>query len=348
MIRDKRVSSASLVSAFNLLGPPAAGLAVLACLFLVLDTPPNVALAALWDGAFGNYESLANTLVKSCPLILSGCGLALAFKAGFWNIGGEGQILMGALAAAAWVSATGGVSVWMILTLGILGGSLWAGLAGLLRHLRGIQEVISTLMLNFVALYLVSFAIHGPLQERAGSYPQTDLLPAGLRMVRTWPGFSLPIFPSPSGRVHLGVVLALILAVFCWFLLARTVPGFFVRAAGKGARALQFSGVSSAKVVLWTAVLSGGFCGLAGAMEYSSVTFRLYENFSGGYGFTAIAVALLARLNPLGVIPSGIFFAALATGAAAMQRSLGIPAVSIYVVQAVVIASFALSVKSND
>jgi ABC-type uncharacterized transport system permease subunit len=271
-------------------------------------------------------------LVRSTPLILLGLAVALAFRANLLNIGAEGQLLAGASAAVAVGLACsnwpGTVLVPAELIAGAVAGAAWAGIAAVLKQRFGVLEVISTLMLNFVAQNLVSYLVHGPMQEPSHVYPQTAALTNAAR---------LPVLVSGQ-RLHLGLVLAVVLAVALWWMLRSTATGFRVRAVGDGAAAAASAGrIRVSRVVFGVFLASGALAGLGGSVEASGVTYALYEGISPGYGYTAIAVALLARLNPLLVILTGIFFGALETGAAAMQRDAGVPAVLVTVIEAVVI-----------
>jgi simple sugar transport system permease protein len=271
-------------------------------------------------------------LVRSTPLVLLGLAVALAFRAKLLNIGAEGQLLAGASAAVAvglaCSSWPGAVLVPAELIAGAVAGAVWAGIAAVLRERFGVLEVISTLMLNFIAQNLVSYLVRGPMQEPTRIYPQTAALTNAAR---------LPVLVSGQ-RLHLGFVLAVVLAVALWWMLRSTATGFRVRAVGDGAAAAASAGrVSVSRVVFGVFLASGALAGLGGSVEASGVTFALYEGISPGYGYTAIAVALLARLNPLLVILAGIFFGALEAGAATMQRDAGVPAVLVTAIEAIVI-----------
>lgn len=290
-----------------------------------------VALGALLDGAAGSWYSLAETLLRSCPLLLMGLAVAFAFRCGVWNIGAEGQFLVGALAVA-WAGPhcngwPGYVAVPLLLALGALCGGIWGGLAGLLKVRRHIQEVISTIMLNFVAIQLVSYAVHGPLMESAGQFPQTNPIAEAGRLTR-W------FIPT---RLHTGVFLAAVCTGIIYVLLFRTVFGYTVRAVGLNANAARSAGIDVEMTVLGAMCLSGALAGLAGAVELSGVTYRLYEDFSSGYGYTAIAVALLGRLHPASVGLSALLFGALETGANGMQRTAQVSSVLVYVIQALIL-----------
>jgi simple sugar transport system permease protein len=290
------------------------------------------ALGALWNGAFGSWYAFSSaTLVRAIPLTLIGLGIALAFQGGALNIGAEGQFYAGAIAAT-WVGLhvvgrPAAVALPSVLAAALLAGGAWVVVPVWLQFRYGVLEVISTLLLNFVAASLVSLMVQGPLQESRHIYPQSDPIAVTAR---------LPVVPGT--RLHAGLVLALLAAVGLWFLFARTLWGFRLRAVGAGPRAATISGRIDARRMAAVALLgSGALAGLAGGVEVSGVSYALFQTLSPGYGFTGIAVALLARLKPLGGVATGLLFGALEAGAGAMQREAGVPAVAVYVVEAVVI-----------
>jgi ABC-type uncharacterized transport system permease subunit len=293
----------------------------------------GAALAALWHGSLGSPDALLSaTLVRATPLLLAGLAVALAFRAGVLNIGAEGQLLAGAAAAAAvgvlGAAAAGRAAPVLMLAAGALAGALWAGVAAVLRRRFGVLDVIGTLMLNFVALHLVSYLVRGPLQEPTHIYPQTPTLADAARLPRIAEGV----------RLHWGFPLALLAALALWYVLRSTAAGFRLRVVGASPRAARSAGrVDVERTVAAAFLASGALAGLAGAVEVGGVTYALYENISPGYGYTAIAVALLARLDPLGVVAAGIMFGALEAGAGAMQRDAGVPAVLVSVVEALLI-----------
>ena len=286
---------------------------------------------AFWRGSFGSaYAFWSATLVRATPLTLLGLAVALAFRSGVMNIGAEGQFLAGASAASALaLSGIGGTLViWVAVPAAILAGALWAAIAGWLRRRFGVLEVISTLMLNFVAQYLVSYLVRGPLQEPTHVYPQTETFSTSAH---------LPLLISGQ-RLHFGYAIALVLALALWWMFRSTALGFRLRAVGAGPDAAASAGHVVVPRVMFTAfLLSGAIAGLAGGVEVTGVTYALYEGISPGFGYTAIAVALLARLHPLAVIGTGIFFGALEAGAAAMQRDAGVPFQFVAVVEALVV-----------
>ncbi len=305
---------------------------------------PDVAgaLDALWRGAFGSrYVIFSATLVRAVPLTLTGLAVAVAFRAGVLNIGAEGQFLAGATAAAgmglliaSWTRhAQELVALPLALFAGAVLGSAWAGIAAWLRRRFGVLDVISTIMLNFIALDAVAYLVRGPLQEPLHIYPQTPSLPTGLH---------LPML-VPGTRLHVGFAIALAASLASWWVLRATASGFRLRATGANPFAAATAGMIDVGATTTRAFLaSGALAGLAGAIEVTGVTYALYDNISPGYGYTAIAVALLANLNPLGVIVTGILFGALSAGAAAMQRDAGVPAAVVSIVEACVILAVLL------
>ncbi|HEX2251016.1 MAG TPA: ABC transporter permease [Gemmatimonadales bacterium] len=310
----------------------ALGLAVLVIGLETSGYDAATALRALWGGAFGSWYAFTSaTLVRSVPLILIGLGIAIAFRGGAFNIGAEGQFYAGAIAAT-WVGLhatelSPPLGVALVLAASVVSGALWIAVPVWLKLRFGVIEVISTLLLNFVAESLVSLLVLGPLQEPTGIYPQSNSIAASGR---------LPLLGD--GRLHAGIVLAFAGALLLWYLFSRTMWGFRLRAVGLGARAAEVSGgIDSSRVIALAHLCSGAFAGLAGGVEISGVSHALFQNLSPGYGFTGIAVALLGGLHPMGIVLSGVFIGALEAGAGAMQRDAGVPSVAVYVVEAVII-----------
>jgi simple sugar transport system permease protein len=304
------------------------GLLTLAGIVRFAGASPVAVAQALWAGAFGSAYNIADTLVQTVPLLLTGLSVALAFRCQLFNIGAEGQLLVGAMAAT-WVGTMklpAPLHLSLVLIAGTIAGALWSGMAAGLKIYRGVQEVLSTLLLNFVALQMLSWMVRGPLQESTGGFPQSDEIAVPARL----------IVLLPQTRLHAGVLLALFLSVAVWFYLRWTAGGFALRAVGAGAEAAEAAGIPLARTITVNFLLSGALSGLAGAVQMSGVLYRLSEGFSPGYGYTAIAVALLANLSPLGVIPSALFFGALTAGGAAVQQRIpGVSAVVVQVLQAV-------------
>ena len=296
------------------------------------------AIIALFRGAFGSVDAfLSATLVRSIPLTILGLGVALAFRAGALNIGAEGQLYAGAIAAT-WIGQQVAplpsiLAIPVVLVGAGLAGAFWILVPVLLRLRFGVLEVISTLLLNFIAMALVSYMVTGPLQEPSRVYPQSEPVAVSAQL------------PHLAGsRLHLGFLLALILTILLWGFFKYTAAGFRVRAVGLSPRAALVSGRIPANRVLGGALLaSGALAGLGGGVEVSGVTYNLFASLSPGYGFTAIAVALLARLHPIGVLGAGVLFGALEAGAQGMQRDAGVPAVAVTAVEAVVIIAILMA-----
>jgi ABC-type uncharacterized transport system permease subunit len=275
---------------------------------------------------------IADALVRATPLMLAGLAVALAFKAGVFNIGAEGQLLAGAAAAAAvsflWSDTLGSFVLVVSLLAGSCAGALWAAVAAELRRRFHVLEIISTIMLNFIAIHLVSYLVRGPLQEPTRIFPQTPALE---------PFAQLPVI-IPGTRLHFGFPVAIFLAAALAWFFARTTAGFRIRAAGASPKAAWTVGrIDVGRTSFIVFLASGAIAGLAGGIEVTGVTFALYENLSPGYGYTGIAVALIAGLNPGLVIVSGIFFGVLQTGALALQREFAIPSSLASVAEAVLI-----------
>jgi simple sugar transport system permease protein len=263
--------------------------------------------------------------------MLTGCAIAIAFRAGVFNIGAEGQLLAGGAGAAAVALAVpGGGAGTALLALagGTAIGAAWAGIAALMRRRFGVLEVISTIMLNFVALYAVSYLVRGPLQEPTHAYPQSLSVNEAIRLMKL-PG---------AGRLHVGIVIALVVTLAAGWVMRHTAAGFRLMAVGESPTAAASAGlIDVPRVATRAFVVSGALAGLAGAIEVLGVTFALYEDLSPGYGYTAIAVALLAGLDPWRVVFTALLFAALEAGAGAMQRDAGVPSTLVATIEALLI-----------
>lgn len=311
----------------------AIAITLLAMLLLVTGHDVVPALHALVRGAFGSWYAITSaTVVRMVPLALAGLAVSVAFRAGILNIGAEGQLLVGAAAATALSAPLYGLPSWIGIPTMLIGGAMaggaWAAIAGALRLRFGVLEVISTIMLNFIAEYLTGWLVRGPLQEPTRINPQSVTLPSALQ---------LPVL-LPGTRFHAGVLVAVVVAIGVWWWLRNTASGFRVRAVGASPTAAESAGgISVPRTMFGAFLISGVLAGLAGSVEYTGITFALYENFSPGYGYTAIAVALLARLHPLGVLATALLFGALEAGANAMQRDAGVPSVVVSVVEALLI-----------
>ncbi len=327
------------------------------------------AFKGLFIGAFGNWaepstipNALSGTLVESTPYILAGLAVALGFKAGLFNIGAEGQLLIGALTAVSigvWLPGWIGVeSLPAIIHLplavlgGFVGGGLWGAIPGYLRAKTGAHEVITTIMLNYIALRLIDYMIvSGPMKDPAGSAPRTPfvqgpaILPQFVGVVRdpslTGGNTYQPLIATTSStwdlRVHAGLLIALLAVVFVWWLLNRTPKGFEIKTVGANPQAARYAGMSIVSTTVLTMTLSGGLAGLAGAGQVLGLEHNMKSVFSGGLGFDSIAIALLAKSNPIAIIPAALFWGALRQGAGAMQIRSGISINLINIIQALVI-----------
>jgi simple sugar transport system permease protein len=296
---------------------------------------PVDAFRAMVLGAVGTPTALLSvTLVRATPLILSGLAVAIAFRAGVWNIGAEGQLYAGAIAgvvvglnAEGWPPV---LAVPAVLLASAAGGAIWALIPALARVRLGVGEVITTILMNFVAIHLTSWVVRGPLQEARRVFPQTDAIAESARLATLVPGT----------RLHWGFAVAIGVALLASMVLGRTRVGFRLRAVGASVEAARTAGrIHANRIWLGSFLCSGAIAGAAGGVEVAGVTFALYEGLSPGWGYTAIAVALLAALSPAGVLLTGCLFGALEGGASAMQRVAGVPAVWVGLVQALVILS---------
>ena len=308
--------------------------------FVLLRVPPVASLQAIWAGAFGDAKSghwyaISETLVKTTPLLLTGLGVVVAWRAGLFSIGGEGQLIMGAIAAAGvsrlLPNASGPILTLLMLAAGVAAGATWGGIAGWLRVRRNVQEVISTIMLNYIALYLLGWLLDGPLQEKARRLAQSEPIPDAALFARIVP-------PALSGgmvtRLHSGVFLALAVAVGVAIYLFGTSGGFALRLIGQNADAARTARLPVDKLRIQAMLISGGLGGLAGVTELLGISGRLYANFSPGWGYTAIPVALLGGLNPGGTLLSALFFGGLSAGSSNLSRFSNVSSVLIYIAQA--------------
>ena len=296
---------------------------------------PLAAYRTLFIGAFGSLNNLAETLLRATPLILIGAGLAIAFRANVWNIGAEGQFYAGAVGCnAAGISLGGlpsGLSIPLVLLTGMLCGAMWALLAGILKVRFGANEIVTTIMLNFIAVIATSYLVTGPMIEEVGMYPQSGQIAEGAR---------LP-YILPNTRLHLGLLLALAAAVALHVLLWKTTLGFEIRTVGLNPTVARCAGMRVNRNILWTMALSGAAAGLAGAVEVSGLTHRLYQQISPGYGYDGIAVALLGGNGPLACIFTGLLFGAIRSGSEIMQIKEQVPSVLVYLIQGLIILSAA-------
>jgi ABC-type uncharacterized transport system permease subunit len=300
------------------------------------------AFVGLWQGALGSPQNIAATLVTSTPYIFAGLGVALAFKCGLFNIGAEGQLAVGAVSAAfvGYVLPDLPFPFHMLLALaaGLVGGLLWGSIPGILKAYTGAHEVIITIMLNYIALAIVQYLLGGPLKDHSpGNVSARTPLIA--------PGAEIPsLFAGTPWDMHYGVLLALAAAVLVWLFLARTTWGFEIRTVGANPNAARYAGMSVAKNLVLAMALSGLLAGAGGAVEVLGVTHRHELGFGSGYGFDAIAIALLGKTNPFGVVAAALLFGGLKAGATQMQFNTQISASIISVVQGLVLLFVAADV----
>lgn len=334
-MQSRRVQR-SLRLLWNLLSPFAAIVVALIIGALVLipaGYDPLVAYRVMLEGAFSDLRAFTEVLIKATPLIFIGSGLAVAFRCGIWNIGAEGQFYAGAVASTVagiyLGNLPGFILMPLVLLVGIAGGALWGMLAGFLKNRFGANEVVTTIMLNYLAIIATGYLVTGPMIEEVGKFPQTPRISEA-----AW----LPRFLPPT-RLHIGFILALITALVLYLLIFKTSIGYAIRAVGTNAEAARYAGINVQKNILLAMAISGGAAGLGGAVEVAGITFRLYQLISPGYGFDGIAVSLLVNNNPLGIILSGILFGALRSGSEVMQLSAKVPSVLVFVIQGLVILS---------
>jgi simple sugar transport system permease protein len=312
----------------------AAGLG--AVVIKAVGASPLATYATIVRGPLQDLFGVTECLVRAVPLTLVALGIAISFRTGIINIGAEGQIQMGILAATATALALPGLPKAILLPLVLLAGGaaggLWAGIAGYLRARLEVNEILSTVMLNYIAAQFYTFLLRGPmidpgeLQTGSGT-PQSVRLPETAWLSRL----------IPETRLHMGLVIALVLAVAVYLLLWRTTWGYRLRAAGAEAKAARYAGISVERSLVVAMLLSGALAGLAGAVEVTGVHHRAIENISSGYGFAGIVVALFGGLHPAGIVPAAAFFGLLLVGSDMTQRSAGVPANMILVLQGVII-----------
>jgi general nucleoside transport system permease protein len=299
-----------------------------AVMFLILGANPLVAFRALVSGAFGSMNAMADTLVKATPLLFVGLGICIAFRGGVLNIGGEGQLVVGALLATLICLNFPNWPRWALIIATLLGGlfagAIYGGIAGFLKAYFNVNEILSTIMLNYVAVYGMNYLLRGPLidpmQIKLGSFiPETARFPLASDLPRLVPT-----------RLHLGVAIAILLAVLVYIFLWRTTIGFRIRIVGKNIRAALGAGINVKGYMVLGLLLAGSLAGLGGAVEVLGVSHRMFTDgsafgFTGSAGFNGIVAALFGQLHPIGTIPASIILGALLTGANQMQRVVQVP-----------------------
>jgi general nucleoside transport system permease protein len=294
-------------------------------MLLILGVNPVQAYAAMFQGAFGNPNAIADTIVKATPLLFVGVGICVAFRGGMINIGGEGQMILGGLAATTAALALPNWPSWAIipfcLLLGFLAGAFWGLIPGALKAYMNVNEILTTIMLNAIAVQGMNYLLRGPLMDpvqiEQGSFiPQTARFSIAADLPRLVPT-----------RLHAGMLLAILAAILVWALLWRTTIGFRIRAVGLSRPAARRAGIRVNRYAMLAMIISGALAGLAGAVQVLGVNHRMFTDgtatgFTGGAGFNGIVAALFGQLHPLGTIPASFFFGAMIVGANQMQRAV--------------------------
>ncbi|MBN8591401.1 MAG: ABC transporter permease [Anaerolineae bacterium] len=340
--------------------PPAislfAALAVASILLIALNANVTDAYVALITGAFGTENATAETLVKAIPVLFVGIGICVAFRANVINIGGEGQMIAGAVAGVAVALGFGGqmapfMVVILSLVAGFIAGALYGGLAGFLKAYFNVNEILSTIMLNQVAVQMMNFLLNGPLLDptEAGTnhIPKTARILAEIQLPRLTIGWTEGMELFARTRLHYGLLIAVLLAVVMYVLLWHTPLGYRIRAVGFNERASRYAGIPVRRQVVLAMFLAGGCAGLAGVVQVLGLQYRLQTDgspagFTANAGFNGIVAALFGGLNPFGAIPASIFFGGLLVGAQNMQRDIGVPASLITAVNGIIVV-FAVS-----
>lgn len=293
---------------------------------------PVEAYRVLLRGAFGSTYALSETLLRATPVLLAAIGLSISFRSNLTSIGAEGQIIVGGITSClaglllpAFLPAV--LRIVLVMVFGFIGGALYGIIPGFLKAKWSISETIVTIMLNYVAINLLSFLLSGPMKEADSFYPQSAQLDKAL-----W----LPTIIDKT-RLHIGLLIAFALVIVYYFFMFRLPIGFKIRAVGYNASAAEYAGVKVSASIVLAMALSGGMAGLAGTVEVFGVHHRLFNDFAAGFGFDAIAVALLGRLHPIGIVVASVFFAALQVGSGAMQRAVQVPTTIVYIIQGLLI-----------
>lgn len=318
---EKNPSPSALETTLGLVCSLGAALLVAAVILWTQGVNPWYAYTKIFIGAFGSWYGWSETLTKAIPLLLCGLGLAVAFRALFWNIGAEGQLLLGAVAAtgvALFVPVSGPLMIPLMIGAGFLAGAAWGLIPAIFRAKLGANEIVTTLMMNYIAMEIVKYLVTGPWKGASQyGFPYTDRFPEAAQMpVIAWTRIHYPT-----------LVLGLALAVLLYIFLKRTKLGYEIRAIGDNPRAARYAGMSYSRTILAAMAISGGLAGIAGVGEVAGIRHLLTtpEQISQGFGFTAIIVAWIAMRNPLAVVVSAIFMGGLLVGGDIFQTSLGLP-----------------------
>ena len=320
----------------------AASFLVGALVVAIIGENPLTVYGILFRGAFGSVDGLGLILFNACPLVFAGLAVAFAFRAGLFNIGGEGQLYVGsflcAWAGIAFSRLPGFILIPILIIVAAAGGALWAFLPGYLKARFGAHEVINTIMMNFVAIGLTSYFVVNALREPGQMTPQTVEIAASGRLPRLAAGAHLLGIPLPyANPVNLSILVALGAVWLAWFILHRTTLGYEIRAVGKNPKAAEYAGINVRRTLVLAMLISGAFAGLVATNEVMGFRHRFLDNFSSGLGFMGIAVALLGKNSPVGVLLAALLFGVLNTGALEVDIFTDVPRELIWVLQAVTI-----------
>lgn len=330
----------ALIDALLPLFATMAALLVGAVMLIILDVNPFVAYSALINGAFGSTNAFAETLVKATPLLLVGVGICIAYRGNVINIGSEGQMIVGAIVSTwfglRYTELPGWLMILLAMLLAALAGAVWGGIPGVLKAYFNVNEILSTVMMNAIAVQLLNFVLTGPMidpiqSQKASQIPQTARLEDAYRLPRLVPT-----------RLHLGALIAVILAILVYFLLWRTTMGYRIRAVGQNKFASRYAGIKVERYIIIALMLSGALAGLAGVTQVYGVNYRMITDgstsgFTGRAGFNGIVAALFGSLHPILTIPASVLFGALLVGANTMQRVTQVPSALITALNGLVV-----------
>lgn len=314
-----------------------AALLIGAIFILLAGGNPLEGYSALFRGAFADYWGIGDTLVRMSPLLLAGLAVIIPLRAGLFNIGAEGQIYIGALfatIAALYLPAVlpGVVRIALCIVAGAVGGAIWAAIPGLLKAYRGTNEIITSLLLSYVAVYMIGAILHAWLIEPGAPYPYSREVPDEV---------ILPIF-LPRTQAHAGIMIAWVAALLVAIMFWKTTLGQSIQIVGHNKHAAAYAGLNVKRLTVLSFALGGAMGGLAGVFEVLGLKYRLFDHFSPGYGMQGIIVAFLAALNPIGAIFAAIFLAGLQVGAGSMQRATGIDTTMVAALQGLVVLCVAM------
>jgi ABC-type uncharacterized transport system permease subunit len=331
LVIERRESDSAFIKIASIILAILAALAISALLILMWGANVKEAFIELFLGGFGDTKAIYATLIKATPIIFTGLSAAIAFRAEIWNIGAEGQYLAGAMGAYLAIILFDGLPRWIYLPLifvfAIIAGGLISGLSAILKNRFNVDVIVSTVMMNYIIEFLLSLLLFTVWRDPSTFYPLSPFLPEESYF---------PMLISKY-RLHAGIIVAVITAIFIFLLVEKTPQGYELRALGLNPIAARFKGIDPKKTLMWVLVISGGIAAMGGSIELTGLTHRLKAEISVGYGFTGIIVAMLADLNPLGILISGVLFGGLLNGSFAMQVQTGIPVSIAYAIQAIIL-----------